>query len=65
MRVVAQRNPVRFPEIDYQLYADALPHSELGYNYRMTDINAAIGRVQACEARGLQPPPAGERRVLQ
>ena len=25
-------------------------HSELGYNYRMTEINAAIGRVQACEA---------------
>ena len=39
-------------------------HSELGYNYRMTEINAAIGRVQACEARGLQPPPAGERRIL-
>ncbi len=39
-----------------------LDFADVGYNYRMTEVQAAVGLVQLTQARRLQPPPARDRR---
>ncbi len=47
VQIDAERNQGRAPNMDW------LDHDRLGFNYRMTDIQAAIGRVQLTRLDGM------------